>query len=227
VAKRDFIVTGGFNNGTDDSAQKSLRLWTTANWAAARTFAVANDDVTDITAVQFSPTGTQIVSGDLRGVVRVWQIRTGQQVWRLESNAGRTYSVAFSPDGHSIASAHEDGRVRVWNLTDGKLLHTLEAHDAAVSSVAFSPDSARISTCGKDALVNVWDTASGELIGTLFVVDNQGAAFTPDGYFTSDGDPRRAFKILRGKKELPLDDFIALNRRESLDLNRPRESAGK
>jgi hypothetical protein len=46
--------------------------------------------------------------------------------------------------------------------------------------------------------------------------DGRGLAYTPDGLFISDADPRDAFAIVRGFELLPLDDLIALDRRDSL-----------
>ena len=41
-------------------------------------------------------------------------------------------------------------------------------------------------------------------------------ALTPDALFAGDADPRGALAIVRGFELLPLDDFIALDRRDSL-----------
>ena len=41
-------------------------------------------------------------------------------------------------------------------------------------------------------------------------------AYTPDGLFVTDADPRAVFQLVRGNELLPLRDFIALDRRDSL-----------
>ena len=38
----------------------------------------------------------------------------------------------------------------------------------------------------------------------------------PDGRFVTDGDPSAAFAIVRGAETLPMDDFIAAYRRDTL-----------
>jgi hypothetical protein len=43
-----------------------------------------------------------------------------------------------------------------------------------------------------------------------------GLAFTPDGLFVGGADPREASAIVRGLEFLALDEFITLNRRDSL-----------
>jgi len=46
--------------------------------------------------------------------------------------------------------------------------------------------------------------------------------------FVGDADPRAAFVIVRGKTNLPMDGFIALNRRDSVaDALAPKAAAAK
>jgi len=42
------------------------------------------------------------------------------------------------------------------------------------------------------------------------------AAFTPDGLFVTSGNPKEMFTLKRGLETLPMDEFVAANRRESL-----------
>ena len=89
-------------------------------------------------------------------------------------------------------------------------------HSYFVASVAFSPDGARIASGASNVAIEVWDTASGTLLASLRIWDGMGLAYTPAGLFVGDADPQDAFAIVRGFEVLPLDDFIALDRRDSL-----------
>jgi hypothetical protein len=82
-----------------------------------------------------------------------------------------------------------------------------------VNSVAFSPDGVRIASGSSDR-----DAASGNWFAQLSTWDGKGLVYAPDGLFAGDADPRAAFAIVRGLEVLPIDDFVALNRRESLAL---------
>src|SRR5207248_6469630 len=73
--------------------------------------------------------------------VKVWDVRTGQEVHSLPGHTEAIYSVAFSPDGRLLASAGWDSKIMVWNLTTGREAFNVQA--VFVGSpwrVEFSPD---------------------------------------------------------------------------------------
>jgi hypothetical protein len=58
------------------------------------------------------------------------------------------------------------------------------------------------------------------------VPTTRGHRLHPDGLFFGGADPRAAFAIVRDSENLPTDDFIALDRRDSLaDALAPKAAA--
>lgn len=53
--------------------------------------------------------------------IRIWDIKTGQLLERMESHTDSVYSVAFSPDGRSIVSGSLDKMVKIWDLSSQTL----------------------------------------------------------------------------------------------------------
>ncbi len=95
----------------------------------------------------FTPDGKKIVSGsgDIFGVsedntVRVWDVATGQEIWRFEGHTDKVWDVAVSPDGRYAASGSHDGTLRLWDLETGASRILLDVTPQAVRSVAFSPE---------------------------------------------------------------------------------------
>ena len=73
---------------------------------------------TSVNCVDFSPDGLTIASGS--GVpfggddnsVRVWDVKTGKQLWQLNVDSA-VWSVRFSPAGDIVAAGCDDGTVQL------------------------------------------------------------------------------------------------------------------
>jgi hypothetical protein len=209
------------------SGDNTIKLWDAASGLLLRTFEGHSNYVD---SVAFSPDGARIASGSYDKTIKVWDAASGSLLRTFEGHSDVS-SVVFSPDGARIASGGRDQTIKVWDAASGRLLQTLRGHSDGVNSVAFSPDSARIASGSswiRDKTIKLWDAASGALLATLFTYDGRGIGFTPDGLFFGDADPRGALAIVRGSEYLPMDDFVALNRRDSLaDALAPKAAAAK
>jgi len=106
---------------------------------------VANLGIEDgVTTVAISPGGDYVAAGSLDKSVRVWDIRGGNVIARLDGEGGHkdsVYSVAFGPDGETLVSGSLDKTIKMWRLSPdnrammgghmtkgGRLLRTFEGH---------------------------------------------------------------------------------------------------
>ena len=71
-----------------------------------------------VNSVDFSPDGTQIVSGSGDDTIKVWDAITGECRQTLEEHCGSVNSVTFSPDGKNIVSGGlgYDRKIKIWDL---------------------------------------------------------------------------------------------------------------
>ncbi|MBN1121099.1 MAG: hypothetical protein JXJ17_08475 [Anaerolineae bacterium] len=49
-------------------------------------------------------------------IIKVWDIETGEQLYRFVGHTEEAYSVAFSPDGTRLASVSADGSIVIWDV---------------------------------------------------------------------------------------------------------------
>ncbi|KAJ1962670.1 SCF ubiquitin ligase complex subunit cdc4, partial [Dispira parvispora] len=102
--------------------------------------------------------GKIVVSGSYDMSVRVWDVMTGQCLWRLGGHVQRVYSVALSDDRKLCMSGSLDGCVRVWSLETGSCLYVLEGHQNLVGLLQLTPN--YLVSAGADATLRIWSSQS-------------------------------------------------------------------
>ncbi len=69
-----------------------------------------------IYGIDFSPNGELLASGSRDNSVRVWDVKTGKELFFSLEHNGEVHSVAFSTDGAMLASGGADGKIRLWDV---------------------------------------------------------------------------------------------------------------
>jgi WD40 repeat protein len=96
-----------------------------------------------VTCVAFTPSGQRLYSSSEDGLVRVWEVRTGEQVGQLAGHAGAVKAVAVSPEGGLVVTAGKaDGTIRIWSARTGRELGQIPLATSAdyPNCLAFAPD---------------------------------------------------------------------------------------
>jgi WD40 repeat protein len=139
-----------------------------------------------VTGVAFSPDGLRLASTSVDETARVWDLASGQTVYKVQ-HAGDARSVVYSPDGRFLITAGNYDGVRFWAAETGKALASFRQ---ARSLVAISPDGKYLASDSQDG-ARVWQFLPAEATEEprLEVVHSfsghngpvLGVTFSPDG----------------------------------------------
>jgi WD40 repeat protein len=144
--------------------------------------------------VAVSPDGKKVAASCSHGLVLVWDVTSGQNVWTRSEPGLHAMSVSFSPDGKSLAvgygfyNGNQIGTVKVWDVASGEETKASPGPRGGVNSVAFHPDGKRLAVAGSE-VVEVWDLETGRKLQDL-----KGhkkwvycTAYSPDGKWLATG----------------------------------------
>ena len=121
-------------------------------------------------AAVFSPDGRRLATYGDGPLARIWDVRTGILVSKLEPPMSdpdlKVTSAAFGPAGDVIVTGRGNFG-RLWGVETGIERMMFAPHASTVTDVAFSPDGDRVATASRDSIARIWTVATGELSETL------------------------------------------------------------
>jgi WD40 repeat protein len=142
-----------------------------------------------VMGVAFSPDGSLLASSSGDHLIKLWDMRTGENKRTLRKHNDLVSSVAFSPNGQLLASGSWDNRVIIWNVATGRVVSQLLGHAMDVNTVSFSPDGKLLASGDLNGTVKLWDVARGTIVRTFLghAAGVTSAVFSPDGTLVTGG----------------------------------------
>lgn len=141
-------------------------------------------------AVERSPDNTMLAGVGLGGIVRIYDLTSGMQIYDFEMSAERLIALSWSPDSRRIAVSGSEPYIYVLcvdqqipaECTPGTLLTSIQAHEPYVLDVDWGPDGTRIASVNQqDQALSIWDADTYQLINTLYGGDPYKVDWNPNG----------------------------------------------
>lgn len=189
IAAHDTAVTGLVFAGDtlfSYSADKSLKAWKLDGTALAST--ELPEAATSLAAID---EGRQLISGDARGIVFVWDAASlAKPLAEIKAHGAAVTALSAAEKPREFYSGGADGLMRGWDVTSGNKLSEFK-NDAPVVSIAAAGQ--RIVAAGAES-VTIWDE-SGKLIVKI-------------------GDPRLAARLAKIDSDIVFTKAV-INRTEN------------
>ena len=163
----------------------------------------------NVTNVDVSPDGRQIVSSGDDGLIRRWDAESGKPVGDpLTGQTGKA-GAAYVGDGRWIASAASaDWTLRIWDANTGATVHVLAGPRDDVKSGTVSPDGTVFATGNRDGTIVLRDVETGKQIGEPIRGHDAwvlAMEFSPDGTRLVTGGRDGAMQLWNVSTHQPAD----------------------
>lgn len=120
-----------------------------------------------VIGLSLSRDGKTLLTGGGDGIIRVWDLASGEVKRTLTGHTNAVYKAQFSPNEKLIASSSRDATARIWDFATGRELHRLTGFRCAVKSATFSPNGKMVAVVGNDGMLKLWDVKTGRELKSL------------------------------------------------------------
>jgi WD40 repeat protein len=140
-----------------------------------------------IAGVALSPDGRLLVSSELSGRLRLWDLGQRTELMTLQDPGLDVRQLVFSHDGTRLATVFHEARqsvVRIWAVAERKMILEVPCN-SRLRALAFCPDDSRLLLLGQDLSLSEWDFQTEQLDplrpgNSLAGRSNRLAIFSPD-----------------------------------------------
>ncbi|KAJ3306643.1 hypothetical protein HDU76_004797 [Blyttiomyces sp. JEL0837] len=139
-------------SGSKDS---TIKFWDIVSGICIKTI---TSHLGEVTSVEMSSNGIQLLSSSKDNSNRLWDIRTVRPIRRFKGhqNTSKNFIRAGFAGDSLVVGGSEDGMLHIWDADKGTLLSRLPGHGEIVYSAAWSPAQSLFCSCSDDRTLKSW-----------------------------------------------------------------------
>lgn len=155
------------------------------------------EHVEPIMTIAFSSDGSSLASGDLGGVIKLWDTTTGEEKMTIRGPRQWVWDASFSPDNQLLATTHGTREIKIWDAVTGRELPPVTTDRGALVHVAFFPQGERLVATSRDGRLHIWDVRTRKMIATFagHTGEVKPIAFSTDGTKLATGGVDRTIRL--------------------------------
>ncbi|MEM9017292.1 MAG: WD40 repeat domain-containing protein, partial [Verrucomicrobiota bacterium] len=145
--------------------------------------------------------GDRVFGAFRDGIIRVWDVKSGELVDYFETESTSVRTVDASPDGTLLVFRDRFSHAAMYDLVRKELRRFAFKRSYDISSVAFAPDGQTFAVATDGGVIQLYDVQSGEPVSIEFSHDVRGSVaphyirFSKDGrILLTWGGPDRSFR---------------------------------
>lgn len=106
-----------------------------------------------VTILALSNDERLLASGSEEGVIKVWDIESGECLHTLRGHPSNINGLAFTRNGKLVVSSSKNGLIKIWDNSNGVCLHTIDESPEEITSLVVTTDGKYV----------VFETSSGKI----------------------------------------------------------------
>lgn len=132
---------------------------------------------------------TVVVAGT-RGIVRLWDVPTGNQLAEIDAPGIDVRTAAFAAQPQEILLGN-GSKVTLWGIKQGRGLREFSSAGSKIRAWSVSPDGRGLVTGDEQGQVLLWDVETGQNLGTFWGHNGPIEAIAYSGRQLAAADPKR------------------------------------